>query len=457
MHPATGEEFDDAVLAGVNELLQRHLGERNPRTVAAYTQDLQEFARYLDRPVVAAVAQLLAGGAAIGRQLMLDYAWQLRTWGRAPATISRRLAALRGLVRTARTDGLTDWLLEVPGEDEFQAGDVVAPTTESRHYLLPRHISEIDRLDVQHYAIRSALDANYRAPIGTPARVLDVGSGTGQWGFEMAEEFPGSLVVGLDLVSGKRERPPGYQAIRGNVLRGLPFADEAFDFVHQRLMFLAIPLAAWPAVVRDLARVTRPEGWVELVEGPALRLDNAGPAIEHLRDLTLEIAKARGLDTSSTVADSLDDFLRQADLRNVEREEVRLPVGEWGGQVGSLLATDFAPRSPASWRRAPRSRPRSARISSSGCSRSTRSAGSRSPWRSRSASGDRIIRLRAGAGHPPALRRRRRRRPDADPRERRHAAGRRAAGRRAAAGRAAPAQPRRLGPRRRPRTHGAGA
>jgi hypothetical protein len=94
-------------------------------------------------------------------------------------------------------------------------------------------------------------------------------------------------------------------------------------------------------VVRDLARVTRPGGWIELVEGPALRLDNAGPAIEQLRDLTFAVARSRGLDTSSTIADSLDDFLRQADLRNVEREEVRLPVGEWGGQVGSLLATDF--------------------------------------------------------------------------------------------------------------------
>lgn len=28
----------------------------------------------------------------------------------------------------------------------------------SARYLLPRHISEIDRLDLQHYAFRAALD-----------------------------------------------------------------------------------------------------------------------------------------------------------------------------------------------------------------------------------------------------------------------------------------------------------
>jgi SAM-dependent methyltransferase len=337
----SGDELDDAALARAGDLLRRHLSERNRRTAAAYTHDLQEFARYVDRPVDAAVAELLTGGPAVGRRLMLDYAWQLRTWGRASTTINRRLATLRVLVRTAHADGLTDWLLEIPTEDQFRAGDVVAPATESEHYLLPRHFSEIDRLDVQHYAFRAALGANYRAPIGTPARVLDVGSGTGQWGFEIADEFPGSFVVGLDLVSGKHERPPRYQPIRADLLPGLPFADGAFDFVHQRLMFLAIPLARWPAVIRDIARVTRPGGWIELVEGPALRLDNAGPAIERLRDLTLEVAAARGLDTSSTIADSLDDFLRQAGLRNVEREQIQLPVGEWGGPVGSLLATDF--------------------------------------------------------------------------------------------------------------------
>ena len=339
--PQAGGGLDDSALRRVDGLLQRHLSERSPRTVAAYAQDLQEFARFLDAPVVAAVARLLSGGPAAGRQLMRDYALQLRSSGRAPATVSRRLATIRVLVRSACSDGLTNWVLEIPGEDELLSDDAVAPTTDSRHYLLPRHASEIDRLDVQHHAFRAALGANYRAPVRAPALVLDVGSGTGQWGFEVAEELPGSLVVGLDLVSGKPDRPPRYRPIRANLLDGLPFVDGAFDFVHQRLLFLAVPLASWPAVVRDLARVTRPGGWVELVEGPALRLDNAGPAIERLRDLTLELAAARGLDTTSTIADSLDDFLRQADLRNVEREEVRLPVGEWGGRVGSLLATDF--------------------------------------------------------------------------------------------------------------------
>jgi SAM-dependent methyltransferase len=334
-------DLDDSALTRASDLLQRYLSGRSQRTVTAYTQDLHEFARFLDRPMVAAVAQLLAGGPAAGRQLMLHYARRLRIWGRAPATVSRRLATVRMLARTAQSDGLIDWLLEIPTEEDVRAMDAVAPTTENQHYLLPRHVSEIDRLDIQHYAFRAALGANYRAPVHEPGRVLDVGSGTGQWGFEIAREFPGSLVVGLDLVAGKPDRPPGYQTIRANLLHGLPFGEATFDFVHQRLLFLGIPLASWPDVVCDLARVTRPGGWVELVEGPALRLDNAGPAIGRLRDVVLEAAAARGLDTSSTVHATRGEYRPQAGLTDVEREEVMLPVGEWGGQVGSLLATDF--------------------------------------------------------------------------------------------------------------------
>ena len=207
--------------------------------------------------------------------------------------------------------------------------------------MLPRHPSEVDRLDLQHYAIRAAVGANHQAPVRNPSRILDVGAGTGQWGWEMTVEFPDALVVGLDLVAGKPDRPARYQSVRADLLRGLPFRDATFDLVHQRLLFLGIPGDSWPAVVRDLLRVARPGGWVELVEGPIMRFDNAGPAIERLREVALEVVGARGLDTSGAVYDSLDAYLRDAGAVDVHRREVELPVGEWGGPVGSLMGTDF--------------------------------------------------------------------------------------------------------------------
>jgi SAM-dependent methyltransferase len=208
-------------------------------------------------------------------------------------------------------------------------------------YMLPRHENEIDRLDVQHYALRAALPGNYIAPVQRPTTILDVGSGTGQWAYDLCTQFPDATVYGLDLVPGKvQERPVNYRYVKANVLQGLPFADGSFDFVHQRLMVTALPLATWPDVVRDLLRVTRPGGWVELVEGGD-GIEPRGPATKRLFELAAQLAAAYELDWTGSVSNVLDDYLREAGADAVEMRLVPLPIGEWGGRVGSLMASDF--------------------------------------------------------------------------------------------------------------------
>ncbi len=169
--------------------------------------------------------------------------------------------------------------------------------------------------------------------------MLDVGTGTGRWGFEVCWEHPGALVVGLDLVAGPREHPSGYRHVQGNVLQGLPFLDDTFDLVHQRYLVSGIPLEAWPGVVGELARVTRPGGWVELAE-PVMGDRRIGPATERLQRMFQEMAGSLGLDTGDAVFRSVDGYLREAGLEAVTRREFELPVGEWGGRVGSFLASN---------------------------------------------------------------------------------------------------------------------
>jgi SAM-dependent methyltransferase len=207
-------------------------------------------------------------------------------------------------------------------------------------YLLPRHAAEIDRLDIQHYAFGAVVGANYLAPVERPQRVLDVGCGSGQWGFDACEQFSEALVVGIDLVPGKLERPPRYSFVKANVLEGLPFRRDQFDLVHQRYLWGGVPLKSWPSLVKDLVRVTRPGGWVELTEGPC-SAERMGPATERMYSLTRELAAARGLDGRGVVIESLDRYLRQAGLESVERREDALPIGPWAGDIGSLMLTDF--------------------------------------------------------------------------------------------------------------------
>ncbi|WP_223258176.1 class I SAM-dependent methyltransferase [Thermogemmatispora tikiterensis] len=42
----------------------------------------------------------------------------------------------------------------------------------------------------------------------------------------------------------------------------MPFADGHFCYTHQRLLAATIPAQAWPGVVRELVRVTRPGGGI---------------------------------------------------------------------------------------------------------------------------------------------------------------------------------------------------
>jgi SAM-dependent methyltransferase len=205
--------------------------------------------------------------------------------------------------------------------------------------VFPRHPSEIDRLDIQHYALREAFGANYLAPIQRPAWVLDVGCGSGQWAFDLCSEFPKALAVGLDLVPSKPEHPENYRFVKSNLLDGLPFPDDRFEFVHQRLLGSGVPLKSWDTVVEDLVRVARPGGWIELVEG-RWEIEPAGPATKRLFELGRRVGQSLGLDMTGIVFGSFDERLQGAGMINIERWGVDVPIGEWGGRLGSLMATD---------------------------------------------------------------------------------------------------------------------
>jgi SAM-dependent methyltransferase len=284
--------------AVVPALIDDFLARLAPRTVRAYLTDLDEFARVRGRERVEAIAELLVAGDVDGHRLVLGYAAQLARLGRSRATVDRRLGTLRSLLREAGARHLVDWSLHL--HDWAATVDGWESIEEDVPYVLPRHPAEADRLDLQHYALFEALREHYVAPVGRPRRVLDVGAGTGQWGYDLCEMHDGARVVGFDLVAPKPGAPEGYRAVRGNLLQGLPFGSGSFDFVHQRLLFAGVPVDGWPATVAGLVRVCRPGGWVELVEG-ATRSEPAGPAMRRLVELLLELNRATGLDTDSEV------------------------------------------------------------------------------------------------------------------------------------------------------------
>lgn len=224
--------------------------------------------------------------------------------------------------------------LFVPGRETVAAG--------ASHYVIPHDHHETNRLDLQHFAMHEYFGTHVFAPVAQPQRILDVASGTGVWTQAMREQFPQAQVTGMDvsvpLEVQENGQSSGYVFVQANALEPLPFPDAAFDYVHMRFMFTAMPVQQWPQVVRELVRVTTPGGWIELVEAYVPR--DAGPAWTQLEMWSNQFFALRDIDAS--LASQVGKFLRDAGATQVHERSDGLPLGAYGGRVGQLMAMDMA-------------------------------------------------------------------------------------------------------------------
>jgi len=209
-------------------------------------------------------------------------------------------------------------------------------------YMLPKDMQEVNRLDFQHYMLRYALRGNYWAPLQIPTRILDIGCGTGRWMLEMATTFPRASIVGLDLVAPASVDtniafPLTCSFKQMNVMKGLPFVNQSFDYVHQRLLVLALSADSWNFVAQECERVTRWGGWTELVEMDFL-FQNRGPEITRVLHWLDQACKQRGID--AMVSHRLGHILQTAGFNNITVQTVPIPVGNWGGRLGNMAITD---------------------------------------------------------------------------------------------------------------------
>jgi integrase/recombinase XerC len=106
------------------DVLDAFLAGRNPRTLQAYDRDLHDFARFLGTADARSGVELLVNlphGHA--NATALGYKASLVDRGLKSATIARRLAALRSVVKMARTIGVVAWALDVESPKAGETSD----------------------------------------------------------------------------------------------------------------------------------------------------------------------------------------------------------------------------------------------------------------------------------------------------------------------------------------------
>jgi integrase/recombinase XerC len=113
-------------------LLEAFLAGRNERTLAAYRADLESFPAFMKAATVSAAAdRLLAGTHSETNGAALAYKAHMKDASLQAATINRRLAALRSLVKPAKTLGVVAWTLSVENMKGQSYRDTRGPGRES--------------------------------------------------------------------------------------------------------------------------------------------------------------------------------------------------------------------------------------------------------------------------------------------------------------------------------------
>ncbi|PYH40707.1 class I SAM-dependent methyltransferase [Aspergillus saccharolyticus JOP 1030-1] len=202
-------------------------------------------------------------------------------------------------------------------------------------YPFPNDDAEQDRLDMVHYIFRMVSRGRlYHAPLREPVgRILDLGTGTGIWAIDIADEMPQASVLGNDLSPIQPTCvPPNLEFVVDDIEAVWPYATtEVFDFIHQRNLVGSI--SDWDHLFAQAHRHLRPGGYYEIQE---FRVDFQSQAAGGLpEDSSLARWQRQLRDASRrfgkplNVVQTLADTLRRQGFVDVTEQIRKVPIGTW--------------------------------------------------------------------------------------------------------------------------------
>ncbi|RUO96852.1 S-adenosyl-L-methionine-dependent methyltransferase, partial [Jimgerdemannia flammicorona] len=211
---------------------------------------------------------------------------------------------------------------------------------ENKNFMLPSDNDELMRLEFQHYMLRQTFQGNFTAPMDEKLergiKVLDVGCGSGTWILELSADFPKSHFTGSDILDTERNHTrPNVTFIVADTL-GLPFEDNTFDYVMQRLMVTVFTEEQWKMAVKEMVRVVKPGGIVEIIESEVRQYER-GPNYTKWNNAFYEILKRRGVYVD--VTDDLGELLEPY-FQEIHCDYVSYPI-RWGGRLGGMAGDNI--------------------------------------------------------------------------------------------------------------------
>ncbi|KAB5566167.1 methyltransferase domain-containing protein [Coniochaeta sp. 2T2.1] len=197
-------------------------------------------------------------------------------------------------------------------------------------YFLPNDEQEQTRLDLQHHIAKRLLNGKLGlAPIDKPARVLDVGTGTGIWAIEFAEQNPSSSVLGTDLSPIQPDYVPSNCSFEIDDAEDEWVYSHPFDYVHGR--YMCAFLKDFPHLFRSIYANLNPGGWVEfqetLINFQAIDQTLENTALQKWNRLLLEGIRNMGRNAMSAV--KYKKYMADAGFVNITEKKFAVPATPW--------------------------------------------------------------------------------------------------------------------------------
>ncbi|RSL84998.1 hypothetical protein CEP52_016280 [Fusarium oligoseptatum] len=202
-------------------------------------------------------------------------------------------------------------------------------------YNLPNDELENERLDLQHHMFLLTFENKLglsppNLPDAKPARVLDVGTGTGLWAIDFGDEHPEAEIIGVDLSPIQPSFvPPNVQFLVDDIDEEWKYS-EPFDYIHSRMMNFSIQ--NWTEYLQKMFQNLTPGGYVELQEMDGFYASDDGTlSDDHAlsRWCTLLGEAAVKLGRSFQPTDQLATIMKQVGFTDVVETHFKWPINRW--------------------------------------------------------------------------------------------------------------------------------
>lgn len=200
-------------------------------------------------------------------------------------------------------------------------------------YLLPNDDIENERLDIHHELMLVVLNGKlHLAPIPENIqRAIDLGTGTGIWAIDFADQYPSAEVIGNDLSPIQPPfTPPNLQFYVDDIEDEWGYENTPLDYIHAR--FLAGGILDWPRLMHQAFKCTKPGGWVEFQDWDTTLYSpdgslNPNHSIYQFHKTTSEAQENKGYNMRP--GPCLEQWLIDAGFTNVQCHKFILPLGTW--------------------------------------------------------------------------------------------------------------------------------